>query len=85
MQDQKTKKIKKILIGIVTKLGSTETMKVRVETKNLHGKYGKVVKSHKSYLVHVTDAEVKVGDTVRITDARPFSKSKSWIYLSTVK
>lgn len=76
------KKIKKTLIGEVIKLSSTHTIKVRVETKKTHPKYGKVIKSHKNYLVHYTGSDLKVGDAIKIVEDRPVSKSKSWHFLS---
>lgn len=76
------KKLKKVLTGEVIKLSSINTIKVRVETKTTHPKYGKVVKTHKNYLVHYTGKELKVGDVVKIIADRPVSKSKSWHFLS---
>jgi small subunit ribosomal protein S17 len=73
----------KTLIGKVQKLSSNQTIKVRVETKRMHPKYGKVVKTHKSYLVHNPEnTEMVVGDMIKIAATRPISKQKSWVYLS---
>ncbi len=72
---------RKILQGIVTKLSSTNTIKIKVETKAKHPKYQKVIKSHKEYLVHCTDSEVKVGDTVVVEEGRPMSNSKCFYFV----
>jgi small subunit ribosomal protein S17 len=86
MAETEAKKIKKVLIGTVTKLSSEQTIKVRIETKKAHSKYGKVIKSHRNFLVHAeTTDEVKVGDRVRITEAKPISKTKFWVFVSKVK
>lgn len=76
-------KMHRTLIGQVIKLSSANTIKVRVETKQTHPMYGKVIKSHKNYLAHAT-SEVKVGDTVKIIESKPLSKTKTWMYLETV-
>lgn len=77
MEKQKTKKY---LTGIVQNISGKQSIKVRVESKFPHPKYGKIVKSHKSYVVHVEDENSVVkGDEVLIEPCRPMSKSKSWI------
>jgi small subunit ribosomal protein S17 len=76
-------KLKKTLQGIVEKVGSPYHFKVRVETKMPHSRYGKIVKSHKSYLVHKdADVELKVGDEVVISECKPISKRINWELIS---
>ena len=76
------KKIKKrTLQGVVDKLSSKNTIKVRIEQKYPHTKYGKIIMRHKSYLVHVDDnkfQDVKIGDSVIIAESKPISKMKHW-------
>lgn len=73
------KSIKRILTGKVVKLSGEKTIKVRVERKYPHKKYGRIIKEHKNYLVHNEDnTKVKVGDVVSIQSVRPISKLKSW-------
>jgi small subunit ribosomal protein S17 len=49
-----------------------------VETKVMHPKYGKFVKSTKKFMVHDEKDECGQGDTVRIMETRPLSKLKCW-------
>lgn len=70
------------LTGVVTKLSSKDTIKVKVELKSKHNKYNRIVKSDVNYLVHCTNAEVQVGDTVEIMSVRPISKLKNWTFVS---
>lgn len=79
------KKNKKYLTGIVQNVSGKKSVKVRVESKFPHPKYGKTVKSHKSYIVHVEDENSVVkGDVVLIEPCRPVSKLKSWTLVKKV-
>jgi len=51
---------------------------VIVETKVMHPKYGKFVKSSKKFMAHDENQECGAGDTVRIMETRPLSKLKRW-------
>ncbi|MEP7103712.1 MAG: 30S ribosomal protein S17 [Candidatus Dojkabacteria bacterium] len=74
------KRIIKGLEGKVVKLTGDQTIKVRVERKYPHKKYGKIIKEHKNYLVHNPDnTEVKLGQKVNIVPTKPISKTKSWL------
>lgn len=68
------------LTGVVAKLSGINTLKVRIESKFPHPKYGKIIKQHRNYLVNYISekSEIKVGDLVRIRESKPFSKNKSW-------
>jgi small subunit ribosomal protein S17 len=72
--------------GIVVKKGSAQSVRVKVEKKQAHPLYGKVVRSHKHYLVHCADMDsVEVGDVVIIGEIKPVSKRKSWEVMSKVE
>ena len=76
---EEKKTIKRMLTGKVVKLTGDKTIKVRVERKYPHKKYGRIIKEHKNYLVHNEDnTEVKIGQVVSIESIRPISKNKSW-------
>lgn len=78
-------KIKKVLTGIVQNVSGKNSIKVRVESKFPHQKYGKIVKTHKSYIVHVeNELDFAKGEDVMIEPCRPMSKSKSWILVKKV-
>ncbi|MCA9385818.1 mitochondrial small ribosomal subunit protein uS17m [Candidatus Dojkabacteria bacterium] len=81
----------KKLQGVVTGLSSEKTVKVTVEIKKPHPRYGKIVKSNKTYLVH-NDPEVGLGvegivlgDEVTIQEYKPISKNKSFILIEKIK
>ena len=69
---------KRILTGTVTSDKTDKTVTVKVERRVKHPLYGKIIKRSKKYHAHDEANEFTVGDTVRIEETRPFSKTKSW-------
>ncbi len=67
---------RKVFAGVVVSTKMNKTIVVEVERKYLHPLYKKQVISHKKYHVHDEKQETKVGDTVRIIETRPISKTK---------
>ena len=55
-----------------------KTVVVRVERQFKHALYKKFIRETKKYAAHDPDNRSKVGDTVRIQECRPISKSKRW-------
>ncbi|WP_374405113.1 30S ribosomal protein S17 [Pelagerythrobacter sp.] len=76
---------KRILIGTVTSDKTDKTVTVLVERKVKHPLYGKIIRRSKKYHAHDETNEYKLGDTVRIEETKPFSKTKTWRVLDTVK
>ena len=69
---------RRILVGKVTSDKMDKTVVVRVERLKQHPKYGKVMRIHNKYKVHDEENSAKIGDTVKIVEASPFSKEKRW-------
>ena len=69
---------RKVRIGLVVSDKQDKTVVVRVERRFAHPLYGKGMARTKKYHVHDENNEYKVGDTVRITETRPLSKTKRW-------
>ena len=65
-------------IGTVTSNKMTKSIVVSVERKVKHGKYGKFVKRTSTFMAHDEKNESNIGDTVKIVETRPLSKSKCW-------
>jgi len=78
-------KIKKEFVGTVVSSTNNKTITVKVETYKKHPKYGKRVKSSKKYAVHDETNKAKVGDTVRIVECKPISKTKHFYLAEIVK
>ena len=79
------KKLKKELVGKVVCATNNKTISVLVETYKNHPLYHKRVKSSKKYCVHDEKNIAKVGDTVRIVETRPISKTKHFYLKEVVK
>jgi len=71
-------------VGEVVSNKMTKTIVVRVERRFPHPQYKKIVTSYKKFYAHDEKAVAKVGDTVRIEEARPLSKLKRWTLVEVV-
>jgi small subunit ribosomal protein S17 len=75
---------RKVRIGVVTSDRMDKTVTVSVERRFPHPLYGKGMKRSKKFHAHDPENTYKVGDTVRITETRPLSKTKRWRVLDLV-
>ena len=69
---------RRILSGKVVKKSGDKTVSVLVSRQTTHPIYKKIMRLSKKYLAHDSDNSNSVGDTVKIQETRPLSKSKSW-------
>ena len=69
---------RRILSGKVVKKSGDKTVSVLVSRQTTHPIYKKIMRLSKKYLAHDSDNSISVGDTVKIQETRPLSKSKSW-------
>jgi len=76
---------KRELIGKVVSNATDKTITVLVETYKTDKKYGKRVKYSKKYAAHDEKNEAVVGDTVRIVETRPLSKTKRYRLVEVVE
>ena len=67
-----------ILNGKVVKKSGNKTVSVLVTRQTTHPIYKKIIRLSKKYLAHDNDNSISVGDSVKIQETRPLSKSKSW-------
>jgi small subunit ribosomal protein S17 len=70
--------LRKERIGVVTSDKMNKSIVVSVERKVKHPKYGKFVKNTTKFVAHDEKDECNIGDTVKIMETRPLSKSKCW-------
>ena len=64
--------------GLVVSNKADKTVVVNVQRQVVHPKYGKIVRLNKKYKAHDENNECSIGDTVRIMETRPLSKTKRW-------
>ena len=69
---------KRILTGTVTSDKNEQTITVSVERRFKHPLLQKTVRKSKKYRAHDAANAFKVGDSVRIEECAPISKSKRW-------
>lgn len=75
---------KRILQGTVVSDKTQQTITVLVERRFMHPLYKKVVRRTKKFRAHDAENACAVGDTVRIEECKPISKTKSWTLLDKV-
>ena len=77
MEDIK-RNLRKERIGIVTSDKMDKSITVMVERKKKHPMYGKFIKLTNKFHAHDEKNDCNTGDTVRIMETRPMSKTKKW-------
>jgi small subunit ribosomal protein S17 len=73
-----TRNLRKIRIGRVVSDKMDKSIVVAVERKVKHPIYGKFVKKTTKFVAHDETNDSHVGDTVKIMETRPLSKTKRW-------
>ena len=77
--------LRKERIGVVVRNKMDKSIVVAVERKEKHPMYGKFVKKTTKFVAHDEKNECSVGDTVRIMETRPLSKTKNWRLVEIVE
>ena len=62
-----------------------KTITVKVERKVKHPLYGKFLKKTTRFHAHDEKNECSIGDTVKIMESRPMSKTKRWRLVEVVE
>ncbi len=75
---------KRELVGKVTSDKMQKTRVVEIPRKVRHPKYGKFIRSRTVCRVHDEENQSAVGDTVRIVESRPLSRTKRWTLVEVV-
>ncbi|MGY6649875.1 30S ribosomal protein S17 [Ochrovirga pacifica] len=70
--------LRKERIGVVSSNKMDKSIVVSEVKKVKHPMYGKFVLNTKKYVAHDETNDCNIGDTVRIMETRPLSKSKRW-------
>jgi len=71
------KNVKNVTATVVSKMGS-KSIKVAVDFRVMHPKYGKYMTRRSVLYVHDEHNQAGVGDVVEVVEGRPYSKTKSW-------
>jgi small subunit ribosomal protein S17 len=73
-----TRNLRKERQGVVVSNKMDKTIVVAVKWKEKHPIYGKFVNKTRKFHVHDEKNECGIGDTVRIMETRPLSKTVRW-------
>ena len=76
MENQRN--LRKERIGVVTSSAMDKTVTVSVARRVKHAKYGKFITFSRKFHAHDETNDCNNGDTVRIMETRPLSKTKVW-------
>jgi len=76
MEDKRN--LRKERIGVVTSNKMDKSIVVAQVTRVKHPLYGKFVLKTKKFVAHDETNDCNIGDTVKISETRPMSKSKCW-------
>jgi small subunit ribosomal protein S17 len=68
----------KVRQGIVVSAKPDKTITVRIDTARRHPRYEKIVRSSTTLHAHDETNDAHEGDTVRIVESRPLSRTKRW-------
>ena len=83
--NQIERNLRKTRVGVVSSNKMDKTITVKVERKIKHPLYGKFLKKTTSFHAHDEKNECSIGDTVKIMESRPLSKTKRWILVEVVE
>ena len=79
------RKLRKTRVGVVSSNKMDKTIVIKVERKIKHPLYGKFLKKTTSFHAHDEKNECSIGDTVRIMETRPMSKTKRWRLVEVIE
>ena len=77
-EEQMERNERKTRTGVVVSDKADKTVTVQVSRRFAHPLYGKQVAKTKNYHAHDEENQYPIGDTVRIVETRPLSKTKRW-------
>ena len=76
---------RKVRTGVVVSDAMDKTVLVRIDRQVRHALYGKTVRRSSKLAAHDETNDARVGDTVRVMETKPISKSKRWRVVEIVE
>ena len=80
-----TNVVERVLTGKVVSNSRNKTIAVLVERKVRHPIYKKYIKRSTKVHAHDENNECGLGDVVRVSESKPFSKTKNWALVEVVE
>ena len=85
MADNEIRNARKVRTGVVVSRMGDKSVTVKINYRKHHPKYGKMMTISKKLHVHDEKNECGIGDTVRVMETRPLSKTKRWRLVEIVE
>lgn len=85
MSETEARNARKVRTGVVTSISGAKSITVTVDYRKRHPKYGKMITVSKKLHAHDEEQTAKVGDTVKVMETRPLSKTKRWRLVEVVE
>ena len=85
MNMETTRKTRRERVGVVVSSSMEKSIVIAVKTKVKHPVYGKFVNKTSRFMAHDEENTCNVGDTVKISETRPLSKSKRWRLIEIIE
>ena len=76
---------RKVRTGVVVSDAMDKTVLVRIDRQVRHPRYDKTVRRASKLAAHDESNEAHVGDTVRVMETKPLSKTKRWRVVEIVE
>ena len=83
--EQITRNARKERVGIVTSDKMEKTITVAIRRQIKHPIYGKFIKRTSKLQAHDETNDAGIGDTVRVMETRPLSKTKRWRLVEVIE
>lgn len=71
--------------GVVVSDKGDKTISVRIDLARQHRTYGKIVRTTSTLRAHDESNEANAGDTVKVVESRPLSRTKRWRLVEVVE
>lgn len=85
MSETEARNQRKVRTGVVTSLSGAKTVTVVINNRKRHPKYGKMITVSKKLHCHDEGEVCSLGDTVKVMETRPLSKTKRWRVVEVVE
>ncbi len=86
MADETTGRARrKVRVGVVVSAARDKTITLEIQDSKRHPRYAKTVPRRARLHAHDEENAARVGDTVRVMETRPLSKTKRWRLVDVVE
>jgi len=82
---RETNSVERVLTGKVVSSSRDKTIAVLIERRVRHPIYKKYIKQSTKVHAHDEKNECGLGDVVRVSESKPFSKTKSWALVEVIE